>query len=84
MPCPKRNMSAVIHSAGEDGEHVPVDMELTCTIPQDGTLTEQVTVSIWTFHIRSPDPFTLAGITISILECLCWEKKQSWTICLKI
>lgn len=45
MPCPERNMSTVVDLTGGDGEHEPVDMELTCTAPQDGTLLEQVTVS---------------------------------------
>lgn len=68
-------MSTVINSNGEDGEHVPVDMELTCTDPQDGALSEQVTVSC---RIRSSDPFTLAGITVS--WNVCTEEKQSRTL----
>lgn len=68
-------MSTVINSTGEDGEHVPVDMELTCTDPQDGTLLDQVTVSC---HITSSDPFTFSGITQS--WNVCTEKKQSWTL----
>lgn len=82
MPCPERNMSAVINSTGEGGEHVPVDMELTCTAPQDGTIKEQVTVSIQTCHIRSSDAFTPAGITLS--WNVCTEKKQAWTLWVKI
>lgn len=42
MPCPD-GMNTVANLTGEDVEHVPIDMELTCTAPQDSTLMEQVT-----------------------------------------
>lgn len=45
MPCPERNISAGVPPTGEDGEHVPIDMELTCTAPLDDTVAEEVTGS---------------------------------------